>query len=140
MKGGFCNMKTLPIDASLRKIVSVQRNNLQRKSLLKNLNGGGHWGDFSHKMIIPGGMNFKEKAYYNLTGNYPKSVTERWHEAGTPGMKVNADDEIVQIGSHIGGNPDFDIHSASDMIDTGSHSNDDESLLDKFFHLFGNSD
>ena len=121
MKGGFCNMKTLPIDASLRKIVSVQRNNLQRKSLLKNLNGGGHWGDFSHKMIIPGGMNFKEKAYYNLTGNYPKSVTERWHEAGTPGIKVNADDEIVQIGSHISGNPDFDIHSASDMIDTGSH-------------------
>ena len=60
-------MKTVPIDASLRKIVSVQRNNLQRKSLLKNLNGGGHWGDFSHKMIIPGGMNFKEKAYYNLT-------------------------------------------------------------------------
>lgn len=37
MKGGFCNMKTVPIDASLRKIVSVQRNNLQRKSLLKNL-------------------------------------------------------------------------------------------------------
>ena len=36
MKGGFCNMKTVPIDASLRKIVSVQRNNLQRKSLLKN--------------------------------------------------------------------------------------------------------
>ena len=32
-------MKTVPIDASLRKIVSVQRNNLQRKSLLKNLNG-----------------------------------------------------------------------------------------------------
>ena len=85
-------------------------------------------------------MNFKEKAYYNLTGNYPKSVTERWHEAGTPGIKVNADDEIVQIGSHISGNPDFDIHSASDMIDTGSHSNDDESLLDKFLHLFGNSD
>lgn len=46
MKGGFCNMKTLPIDASLRKIVSVQRNNLQRKSILKNLNGGGALGGF----------------------------------------------------------------------------------------------
>lgn len=46
MKGGFCNMKTLPIDASLRKIVSVQRNNLQRKSLLKNLNGWRSLGGF----------------------------------------------------------------------------------------------
>lgn len=39
-------MKTLSVEASLRKIVSIPRNNLQRKSILKNLNGGGALGGF----------------------------------------------------------------------------------------------
>lgn len=128
-------MKSLSITSNrLTSTTSTVRSSLQKSSLLKNLDSGGHWEDFSHKMIIPGGMTFKEKAYFNLTGNYPKSVMERWYEAGSETVKANIEDDVVQIGSHISDSSNFDIHNISDTTISSNH--DDEGFFSKLTHLF----
>lgn len=45
------------------------------------------------KMVIPGGLDFKEKAYFLLTGKMPKSVMERW--------VPNSEDYIPEAGDQI---------------------------------------
>lgn len=51
---------------------------------------------YETEMIIPGGLDFKEKAYYLLTGKMPKSVYERWIvNDGT--HAVNTSDQLITV-------------------------------------------
>lgn len=80
------------------------------KSKLKNLAGSSmsNWNTPKFEpteMIIPGGLDFKEKAFYLLTKKFPKSVTERWFPKSSDSIANNCD-EIVTVniadGKYIG--------------------------------------
>lgn len=89
-------------------ITKTLRFNLQQKSSnLKVLSGSSIHEQslyISHPndMVIPGGMDIKEKFYFNVTGKYPESVTERWVEVNENSI-VNQGDQIVKIDKTIDG-------------------------------------
>lgn len=74
------------IQKVMPKINTMQTVRSQLKSVnskLKNLAGSSMsgWNNpkfESTKMVIPGGLDFKEKAYFLLTGKMPQSVMDRW--------------------------------------------------------------
>ena len=53
-------------------------------------------------MIIPGGLDLKEKFYYKMTGKLPKSVQERWVEANG-NVKISEGDQMVTVDKNIHG-------------------------------------
>lgn len=53
-----------------------------------------------HEMVIPGGLEWQEHAYYCLTGKLPGSVYERWYARGNDYIAKD-DDQIVTV--NIGG-------------------------------------
>lgn len=74
------------------------------------------------EMIIPEGLNFKEKAYYLLTNKLPKSVYKRWKpktdeyvpKDGDQVVKINMDERLV--GDIIEPPHDVDMTSPYDAI------------------------
>ena len=89
-------------------VKNFSRATLQKISSLKSLMGH----SFSEKditMIIPGGMNMWEKLYKGSTGNYPKSVMERWFEKSS-GSIIHEGDYEVKIGTHLTGDPAYEPH------------------------------
>ncbi len=101
------------IQKVMPKISTIQPVRMQLKSVnskLKNLAGSSMSGwnvpKFeSTKMVIPGGLDFKEKAYFLLTGKMPKSVMERWVPNSNDYIP-NTGDQIVTAnisGRYVGG-------------------------------------
>lgn len=115
-------------------------------------------------MIIPGGLDFKEKAYFLLKGKLPKSVYERWVPVNN-NYHIGENDQIVKIniaeGRYIGNiieNPhDIDSNLAETLnpvegltvddittttvgIDGDPDSDDDLSAFEIWKHLAGFSD
>lgn len=101
------------IQKVMPKINTIRPNRIHLKSSnshLKNLAGSSMSGWNTPKFepvekIIPGGLDFKEKAYFLLTGKMPKSVLERWLPKNSdyvPGV----DDQVVTVnvsGKYVGG-------------------------------------
>ena len=92
------------------------------------------------EMVIPGGLDFKEKAYYLLTGKMPKSVLERWvpnssdYIAGTGDQIVTADISGRYVGNLLDSPHDYLLgQDSNNLINDISH--DGESSFD-----FGNGD
>lgn len=127
----------------------IQRSKLQTKSALKNLFGSS-FNDFDKTMIIPGGMTKFEKLIKASTGNYPQSVMDRWFVKGTG--PINAGDYEVRIGSHLSGDPAYDVHPVNpdeitpiddiddgldvDGDDTGDDAVGDDGILEKLIKIF----
>lgn len=113
------------------------------------------------EMVIPGGLDLKEKAYYLLKGKLPPSVYDRWFanksdyvpQEGDQVVTVNMYDgryigEIVERPHEIGtasgddifekavGDP-IDTQPIGDLIDDGG---DDLSTFEIFKHLAGFQD
>ncbi len=129
----------------------VNRSMLKNSSSkLKNLAGssmqGGNPMHFEPvEMIIPGGLSYKEKAYFFIKGHMPKSVMERWvpndgnHIAGDGDQLVTAN----MSGPYVNGildNPhdfisghDSDHSLIDDISNDTSHSfglgDGDDSIL-----------
>jgi len=101
------------INPKLTTIVKQpNRKNLQKASIagLAVLAGssmsGWHGPTFTPTdMVIPGGLDLKEKAYYLLKGKLPKSVYERWFPQDNTYMPKDGD-QVVTInigdGQYIG--------------------------------------
>lgn len=94
IKSTRCLQKTVKI---------IDRKILKNNSSLRNLNTRMIRDDYSlHDMLIPGGMSIKEQLLYKLTGNYPKSVTERWHQIFGADLKnVDANDDVVKVSKGV---------------------------------------
>lgn len=110
------------------------------------------------EMIIPGGLDFKEKAFFLLKGKLPKSVYERWmpndgeNVVGTGDQLVTIQKSGQYVGDiienphdYIGGNElsslDTGIHDIAngDLTDIAGASGDgdDVSVFEIFKHLGG---
>ena len=83
------------------------------------------------EMVIPGGMDFKEKAYLLLTGKMPKSVLERWvpnssdYIAGTGDQIVTADISGRYVGNLLDSPHDYLIsQDSNNIIDDIGHDGD----------------
>ena len=83
------------------------------------------------EMVIPGGLDFKEKAYYLLTGKMPKSVLERWvpnssdYIAGTGDQIVTADISGRYVGNLLDSPHDYLLgQDNNNLINDISHDGD----------------
>ena len=121
----------------------LQRSKLKcNNSKLKNLAGsslsGWNTPNFQPaEMIIPGGLDFKEKAYFALKGKLPKSVLERW--VPMDGNVLHSDDQVVTVNiadNYVGSIIDspHSVSVDSNLIDDPS----DSGISDIFHHIFGN--
>lgn len=143
-----------------RSILQKGNNNL--KNLAGSSMSGWHGPHFEPtEMIIPGGLDFKEKAYFLLKGKLPKSVYERWFP-NNDSYVGNEGDQIVTInkaGNYIGSiveNPHDYTAPSNDSINTDmsddiinnithdvsgvetiSNDGDDISTFEIFKHLSG---
>lgn len=71
---GLNNITKHPVRANLQKTTTLGLALLAGSSM-----SGWHGPHFEPtEMVIPGGLNFQEKAYYLLKGKLPQSVFERW--------------------------------------------------------------
>lgn len=123
-------MKLSSINTLKASNFMVKRSVLQTKTLLNDLYGGSI-NEISHTMIIPGGLNVWEKLYHASTGKYPASVTSRWFEKGRGENIIQNGDYEVKIGSHIPGDPDYELHPVEiESLDNLELSNDNISLDD----------
>ena len=137
-------------------------NNSKLMNLAGSSMSGWHGPHFEPtEMIIPGGLNFKEKAYFLLKGKLPKSVYERWFP-NDDNYIGNEGDQIVTInkaGNYVGSivesphdytitsneTPDTDIsddiiNNITNDISGGegiSDGGEDMSALEIFKHLAG---
>ncbi len=159
------------INPYLTTIRRPLRANLQKTSVLGlgvlagSSMSGLHGPNFEPtEMIIPGGLDFKEQAYYLLKGKLPKSVVERWFPQSdnyTPApedqvVTVNIGNnqyigDIVEAPHEIGtsavndptiGNgedisEDFVNAISGDMGDVDNSDNDVSHIGEIFKHLFG---
>ena len=128
---------------TVRNIPKVSRKNLQRMSPLKNLNGGS-FSETPITYVIHGGMSFKEKAYYNLTGKFPKSVLGRMEEVNRVGVKVENDDLVIKIGDHLSGDPGYGLVRGEDFLAAGhaeiaSHGSEGTSFTDSIIESVMNT-
>ena len=86
-----------------------------------SMSGGNILPAITKDMIIPGGLSYKEKAYYLLTGEFSKSVKDRLEDFGE-GYSIKEGDQIVNLtvrGEHI----EF-INSAPHGFDVSSATSD----------------
>ena len=129
--------------STVRSIPKGSRNNLQRISPLKNLNGGSFSED-PITYVIHGGMSFKEKAYYNLTGKFSKSVLARMEEANRIGVKIGEDDLVIKVGDHLSGDPGYGFIRGEDFLAAGhtevtSHGGESTSFTDSIIESVMNT-
>lgn len=109
-----------------KSAMMLARQNLQRTSYLKNLNGSSMSGSLENgprmfNMIVPGGLSKKEDFVMKLTGKIPQSVRERWFEDGSLGRHAESGDiEIGMIDGKIAGISDY----TDGTIDTIDFSDD----------------
>lgn len=147
-----------PIRSTLQKTALVGLGVLAGSSM-----SGWHGPHFTPtEMIIPGGLDLKEKAYYFLRGKLPESVYERWTSHGKgyepqPGddvVTVNIGDgryvgEILEPPHEVGTKADYDTtdlgHDISDDLtdalgddaDVAGDGDDDLSLFEIWKRLAG---
>lgn len=117
------------IQKIMPKISTIQtvRSKLKpANSKLKILAGSGMSGGYPPnykptEMIIPGGLDFKEKAYFLLTGKMPQSVMNRWVPNNGENI-LNDGDQLITAnisGRYVGG-----------IVDTPHDYSQDSSLID----------
>ena len=108
---------------SIKILKPIDRSKLQEKSCLKNLKTRLIRDDQStHSMLIPGGMNFKESLQYKLTGKFPKSVIERWHQVFEPDLKnISSNDEVVQVSKNVLRESGYFLDNHESVIDQAEH-------------------
>lgn len=121
---------------------NIQRSVLKNESPLKNLNSGGGVLNQSYGpdnvMVVPGGIDFKEKAYFYLTGGkLPKSLTSRWQDVSQEGIQVHPNDDVVNF-SHLS------YTDTGDAVQTGSEylglSSESKGIFDKIVEFFTDGD
>ena len=91
-------------------IQKLDRAMLQKTAVLGALLGSG-FVEREVTMIIPGGMTNWEKLYKASTGNFPKAVMDRWFTKGT--RPIHEGDYEVLLGSHLTGDPAYEVHPVS---------------------------
>ncbi len=108
---------------SIKTLKPIDRSKLQEKSCLKSLKTRLIRDDQStHSMLIPGGMNFKESLQYKLTGEFPKSVTERWYQIFEPELKnISSNDEVVQVSKNVLRESGYFLDNHESVIDQAEH-------------------
>ena len=136
------------------RISALRLSRMQLKpinSKLKNLAGSSMSGFNTPKYeaaerIIPGGLDFKEKAYYLLTGKMPQSVLDRWvpnnsdYIAGVDDQIVTVDISGRYVGGIIEGPHDFllgDGEVGNNLLDDISDGTDTPFDLDDDFDILG---
>lgn len=117
--------KIMPSTKTIAKPLS--RSSLKKTSFLKDLSTRLYRDassfKSSHNMIIPGGMTQKEELVYKLTGKFPKSVTDRWHEVhGSDIHNIDSHDQLVSVDVETLANTNYgdgiySSHATSDATD-----------------------
>ncbi len=108
--------------------IPIIKKSLQKQSSLINVNGGSI-PNIITTMIIPGGITKKESFVYQLTGKMPKSVKDRWYEAGSNNRIPQEGDQEIKFGDHIAGDSDFEPHDIDLSDYSGLSTGDDHSEL-----------
>ena len=81
------------------------------------------------EMVIPGGLDLKEKFYYALKGKFPKSVLERW----IPSSKYTPQEGDQVVTANISSRYIEDIlDEPHDFIDDGDSFEHDTDIDDIF--------